>query len=285
MLNIKTLIAVLSICITTQAQDIYGEATYRSKVKMDNSWMDNNREITPERRKRIEQNMKRMGEKIYTLKFNRSQSVYSEEVALETPGERPGWGRMMGNIMGGDKFKDITQGTYTEQRDMMGKTFLIQDSIPHFDWKLTGESRKIGNYNAIKAIGTMPSGEFDWANWRRKKNDDDEQQKKDSLAVANGDIKALFDQPEQVQVIAWFTPEIPVQHGPDLYAGLPGLILEINAGNTTLLCSQITINPDQREDIKPAAKGQVVSQQEYDTTLKTKMEEMRQRWRSGRSRR
>ncbi|WP_438962202.1 GLPGLI family protein [Nonlabens sp.] len=289
MKKIVLFIAVVLSGATMTAQDMYGEATYMSKVKMDNSWMDNNRDITPERRKRIEENMKKMTEKTYVLKFNRTESTYKEEVALEAPGQRRGWGSMMGTMMAGEKYKDITGGTYTEQRDMMGKTFLIQDSIPQLAWKITGESRKIGNYMAMKATATMPSGEFDWANWRRKGRGKDEaaaaeQKRKDSIAQASGDLTAMFEKPDEVQVVAWFTPEIPVQHGPGIYGGLPGLILEVNSGNTTLLCSQITINPEERDEIKPAKKGDVVTQEEYDKTLKVKMDEMRQRWSGGRGR-
>ncbi|MGJ8683577.1 MAG: GLPGLI family protein [Nonlabens sp.] len=270
------------------AQEMYGEATYMSKVKTDMSWAEGNRDMTPERRKRIEENMKKMNEKIYILKFNRTESTYKEEVALEAPGQGRGWGGMMGTMMAGDKYKNITDGTYTEQRDMMGKTFLIQDSLPQLEWKITGESRKIGNYTAMRATATIPSGEFDWTNWRRRRGGNEEekaaQKKKDSIAQASGDLTAMFDKPDEIEVVAWFTPEIPVQHGPGIYGGLPGLILEVNAGNTTLLCSKITINPEEREEIKAAKKGDVVTQKEYDATLKQKMEEMRQRWGGGRGR-
>ncbi|MBF4984388.1 GLPGLI family protein [Nonlabens mediterrranea] len=288
MKKILLLIAVVLGATTMNAQEMYGEATYMSKVKMDNSWMEGDREMTPERRKRIEENMKRMTEKTYVLKFNRTESTYKEEVALEAPGQGRGWGGMMGTMMAGEKYKNINEGMYTEQRDMMGKTFLIQDSLPQLEWKITGESRKIGNYNAMKATATMPSGEFDWANFRRRRGGNAEeeaaQKKKDSIARADGDIEAMFEKPDEIVVTAWFTPEIPVQHGPDVYGGLPGLILEVNAGNTTLLCSQITINPEERDEIEPAKKGSVVTQEEYDATLKQKMEEMRQRWSGGRGR-
>lgn len=288
MKKIIFLIAVVMSVSAVSAQDMYGEATYMSKVKTDMSWMEGNREMTPERRKRIEENMKKMNEKTFILKFNRTESIYKEEVALEAPGQSRGWGSMMGTMMAGDKYKNITEGVYTEQRDMMGKTFLIQDSIPQLEWKITGESRKIGNYTAMRAVATIPSGEFDWSNWRRNSGGTEEekaaQKKKDSIAQASGDITAMFEKPDEVEVVAWFTPEIPVQHGPGVYSGLPGLILEVNSGNTTLLCSQITINPEEREEIKPAKKGDIVTQKEYDETLKVKMDEMRQRWSGGRGR-
>ncbi len=35
-----------------------------------------------------------------------------------------------------------------------------------------------------------------------------------------------------VEVVAWFTPEIPVSSGPSWYQGLPGLILEVSDDDT-----------------------------------------------------
>lgn len=281
-MNMKKIVLVLAavvVSFSAYAQDVYGEAVYMSKTKMDDSWMDGNRDITPEQRKRIEQRMKQFTEKTFILKFDRSQSIYKEDVALAAPGQSRGWGNMMGNMMGGEKYKNITEGTYTEQRDMMGKTFLIQDQLPSLNWQITGETRKIGNYDVIKAVATKESTGFDWSSWRRKKpSEDPEQRKKDSIAAMEGDTDAMFDKPDEIEIVAWFAPAIPVQHGPDVYGGLPGLILELNAGNTTLLCSEITINPEEREELAPATKGEVVTQKEYDETLTEKMNEMRKRW-------
>ena len=54
---------------------------------------------------------------------------------------------------------------------------------------------------------------------------------------------------------AWYTLQIPVSSGPAEYWGLPGLILEVNSGNTTILCSKIILNPnvykEEKEEVKP----------------------------------
>jgi len=267
------------------AQDIYGEATYMSKSQIDKSWMEGNREMTPELRKRIEDNLKKMSEKTFTLKFDRSQAVYTEDLELSTPGSGGGWGSMMGTMMAGEKHKDITNGTYTEQRDMMGKTFLIQDSLPKLEWTITGEQRKIGNYMAMKATATKRTTDLDWAQFRRRDTDKEaEEKKKDSIAQAQKSSVSLTDmivKPDTVEITAWFTPEIPVQHGPGEYGGLPGLILEVSDGKTIVLCSGIKLNPKDRTELKAAKKGDKVTQEEYDAILKVKMEEMSQRWRGG----
>ena len=46
----------------------------------------------------------------------------------------------------------------------------------------------------------------------------------------------------------------PVGHGPSEYWGLPGLILEVSAGETTMLCSKIIINPVEAIEIEAPKK-------------------------------
>lgn len=284
MKKISGLLALIALVYSnvTVAQDLYGEATYISKTSIDKSWMDENRDLTPERRKSIEENLKKMSEKVYLLQFTSNTALFKEEVALDAPGSGQNWGRFMGNMTGGDKFKDMTAGTFTEQRDMMGKTFLIKDKLPKYDWQITGESRKIGNYTAIKATATKQPDAFDFGNWRRRPaSENAEQKKKDSIAQANGNTDSMFDKPKEIVITAWFTPEIPVQHGPKEYGGLPGLILEVNEGKTVYLLTEIKLNPAERKEFKPATKGTVVTQAEYDTTLKVKTDEMQERFRGG----
>ena len=81
-------------------------------------------------------------------------------------------------------------------------------------------------------------------------------------------------------VTAWFTPEIPVKTGPADYYGLPGLILELNAGRTTMLCTEIAINPEESVSIAVPSKGKKVSRDEYNKIIKQKSEELRERFRN-----
>ena len=75
----------------------------------------------------------------------------------------------------------------------------------------------------------------------------------------------------------WYTLDIPVNHGPGDYWGLPGLILELNSGNTTVLCSKIVLNPKEKMEIKEPTKGKEVSLEEYDEIIQEKMKEMEER--------
>lgn len=281
MKNLFLLLAFLLMTCSSIAQEFYGEATYISKTTTDTGWMTEGREMSPQQKKQFEERMKKFGEKTFVLKFNRNESIYKEEKELSAPGQGGGrnWGNFMGTAMGGEKYKNLKDSQWIEQRDMMGKMFLIKDSIQQMKWKITGETRQIGQYQAIKAVGYKVNNEMDWSSFRRKGGTTDADKKKDSLALAEGKLDEVFEQDPGVQVTAWFTPQIPVQHGPAEYSGLPGLILEVSAGNTVLLCNKIVVNPDEKEDIAPADKGKETTEVEYNLLFKEKMEEMSQRFR------
>ena len=76
-------------------------------------------------------------------------------------------------------------------------------------------------------------------------------------------------------VEAWYTLQIPISHGPAEYWGLPGFILEVSSGNTTILCSEIIINPQDKIKIEAPEKGEIVGIDTYRETVRSKMQEMR----------
>jgi GLPGLI family protein len=84
----------------------------------------------------------------------------------------------------------------------------------------------------------------------------------------------LLPAPKDVVVTAWYTPQIPVSQGPGDFWGLPGLILEINNGGMTVLCSKITLNPKDKVEIKRPTKGEKVSSAEFEAIMMKKLEEM-----------
>ncbi|MBL4664220.1 MAG: GLPGLI family protein [Flavobacteriaceae bacterium] len=85
---------------------------------------------------------------------------------------------------------------------------------------------------------------------------------------------------ETVTVTAWYTPQIPVKNGPSQYNGLPGLILELNDGDLTILCSKVVLNPKSGLDIKEPKGGKVVTQEKFDQIMEKKMQEMEEQFKS-----
>ena len=281
-----TAFVFLTTFYSVQAQDFQGMAVYESKTstaEMMKNFGGGNREITPEMRASIEQNMKKMFEKTFVLNFDRTASIYKEEEKLDAPGQEGGRGRMMMSMMGGGgtQYKNVKEKMYSVDKEFFGKEFLIKDTLTNYKWVMTSESKKIGDYTCYKATAVIPTSSSDFRNFRMRGNREEEEKakaekKKDSID-ANKKTNLLEDieQIKEKTITAWYAPEIPINQGPENYWGLPGLILEVNDGTTILLCSKIVMNPKEKVEIKAPKKGKVVTQKEYDETVVSKMKEMR----------
>lgn len=274
--------AFLLVFIQTQAQkDFQGMAVYESKTSTSDfkDRMAGNKEITPDMQKMIEERMKKMFEKTFILNFDKSASIYKEEEKLDAPGGQGGGMRMMSSMMGGGGtfYKNVKDKSYIVDKEFMGKEFLVKDSLPKLNWKMESETRVIGGYNCFKATAVRPVSKSDFRNFRPKKEED---KKAEEAKTENKDKKTNFmdefDLPKEITITAWYTPEIPVNQGPENYWGLPGLILEVNDGKTVILCSKVVLNAKDKVEIKAPTNGKVISQKDYDETVVKKMEEMRQ---------
>ncbi len=260
--------------------DFLGKAYYMSKTSVD---MNNigRPGMSDEQKKQIAARMKSMFEKTYILTFNKTASIYKEEERLETPGQGRG-GRfrgMLSSLTGGDQYKNIKEKLILQDQELFGKQFLIKDSLRQINWVIGTETKQIGKYMCFKATATMANSDFDFTSFRRRP----ENKKQDSTQTHD-----TINSVKQIDVVAWYTLQIPINQGPGEYWGLPGLILEVNAGRTTILCSKIIMNPKEREGIKKPSKGKEVTRQEYNNILKKKVEEMRENFRrrgQGRNRR
>lgn len=74
------------------------------------------------------------------------------------------------------------------------------------------------------------------------------------------------------EITAWFVPEININDGPDVYYGLPGLILEIESENKIITATSVDLLAETATLVKAPSKGKKISQQDFDT-LKRKHEE------------
>lgn len=272
------------------AQNFQGMAVYESKTSTSDmsSNFRGNREVTPEMQKMIEERMKAMFEKTFILTFDRSSSIYVEEEKIETPGQQSGF-RFMSSMMGGGgtHYKNVKEKVFIVDKEFAGKEFLIQDPLPLLDWKLSGETKQIGNYTCFKATAVRPVSQSDFRNFRRKKEDVKKEENESDTKTEekkedrNTNFMDQWEMPKEIEVVAWYTPDIPISQGPENYWGLPGLILEVSDGKTVILCSKIVMNPKEKKEIKAPKKGKIVSQQEYDKIVAEKMEEWREMGRQG----
>lgn len=262
------------------SQEFQGKAYYQSKTSVGDMSFGG-RDMPEEQKKRMLERMKKMFEKTFVLTFDKSAATYLEEEKLEAPTNNGGRMRF-GGISAGKLYKNIKEQRYTKEAEMFGKVFLIKDELQKLDWKMGSETKKIGNYTCYKATAIKAIDSTDFASLRRKRENErkKEEAKRDSKE-GDSNLMIAIEEPKEIEITAWFTPEIPVSQGPAEYWGLPGLILELNAGNTAILCTKIVLNAEDKEEIKEPTKGKEVNQKEYDKILLEKMEEMSERFRGG----
>lgn len=240
------------------AQKFQGQATYFSKSKMElGRW---GARLSEAQKKQVAARLKNRLEKNYTLTFNAQESMFLEKEKIDAiSGATDSWG---GYFSRGDQYKNVKENQLVQSQEFYGKRFLIKDELYKIDWQLSSETKKIGNYTCYLAKAAVPSKElswysFSWSDLRRAENEDK-------------------DKEEPVTFVeAWYTPQIPVSHGPGEFWGLPGLILEVSSGNTTLLCSEIILNPEEKVSIKAPSKGKEITKKDYSATIIAKMADMR----------
>ncbi len=274
--NILAFIAVTVSALTMHAQDFQGMAVYESKTSTGDFKMEGN-QITPEMQKMIQERMMKAFEKTFILNFNKTASTYEEEEKLAAPGEENAGMKLMASFTGGGgkHYKNVKDRTFSIEKEIFGKEFLVKDTLAKINWKMETESKKIGNYTCYKATAVIPASKSDFRNLRRKADADKKQEKK----VTEQKTTNFMDQVEMakdVTVTAWYTPEIPINQGPENYWGLPGLILEVTDGRTMILCSKVVLNTKEKVEIKAPKKGQQVTQAEFDEIVQKKVKEMQE---------
>lgn len=252
-------ILALLITVTVAAQDFQGIAEYESKTTFDLEVSVDGQEGSID--EELKADLARAFEKKYTLHFDKFTSLYEEQEKLAPPVASGGFIREIKMPGDGRRYKNLKQKSYVMETDAFDKDFLIVDSLPKYDWQMTGETKKIGNYTCYKATAVV-------------KPETPEAPKEEKA------VNILGDADKETIITAWYTPDIPVSHGPANYWGLPGLILEVNVGRTVLLCSKVVINPKEKIEIKAPKKGEKVTQAEFDEIMEKKSQEMMEMYES-----
>ncbi|OSZ82687.1 hypothetical protein CAP35_05325 [Chitinophagaceae bacterium IBVUCB1] len=117
-------------------------------------------------------------------------------------------------------------------KNVYEQKFLVEDSMRKIEWKIYDEIRTIANYKCRKAVGKM------------------------------------FD---SVFVVAYYTEDIMVSGGPEMFSGLPGMILQIAIPrmHTTWIAQKIELIKPKDTDFAISDKGKKMNQKEMHETLKT----------------
>ena len=257
--KILTFVLILYIPYSFQGQNFQGKAIYKSKSKMElGSW---GARMSEAQKKQVAERLKNRLEKTYILTFNMQEAMFLEDDKIDAiSGATDSWGSYFSR---GHQYKNVKENTLVQAQEFYGKRFLVKDSLYKIDWNMGTETKKIGNYTCYKAKAFVPKQELEWYNFSwsdiRNNTEDNTEKPEENLIV----------------VEAWYTPQIPVAQGPAEFWGLPGLILEVSSGNTTLLCTEIEINTKETVKIEAPDKGTEITKTAYNETIKKKMIEMR----------
>lgn len=140
--------------------------------------------------------------------------------------------RMMGETPAKDNivFTDMSTQRVTASKKVYEQRFLIEDSVRTMSWKIMDEIRIISNFKCRKAVSKYC---------------------------------------DSVYVVAFYTDEIPVSGGPEMFAGLPGMILQVAIPrlHTTWTATKIELVAPQAADLKAPDKGKKVSQKDIYTDV------------------
>lgn len=131
-------------------------------------------------------------------------------------------------------YVDLKKKKKTVQVDLMSRYFIIQSALDKYEWKLGTEQRKIQGYVCQQA--TTKKGEE--------------------------------------TITAWFAPEIPVSVGPDVYGGLPGIILAVDInGENVLLATSVDLSAPDDKKISIPKDGKKIKQKAFDKIFEEKLAE------------
>jgi GLPGLI family protein len=130
--------------------------------------------------------------------------------------------------------RDFEKEKKTELIEMLGKTYIIEDSLTAPRWKVLNQIKDVNGHVCM-------------------------------LAVTEDTIK-------KQQIKAWFAHDIPVPAGPEQYFGLPGLImeLEINDGDVVVTTTKVEMKPVGEEiNLPKKMKGKKLTYKGYRELLHT----------------
>lgn len=249
-----TLLVMIGLIIQSHGQQLQGVATYKAHRKVDLK-MDNDK-MSDDIKKQIQEQLRKQFQQEYTLKFNNHESIYKKEDKLDAPNPMASSGFII-NVSESSSiyYKNVKEKRYSKKTEMFGKVFLIKDSLSQLKWQLVNETKNIGEYTCFKATYT--------------------DEVTSNTMNEKGEMETIK---KPKTVVVWYTPQIPISNGPLEYYGLPGLILDVDDGDLTLVCTKIVLNPAEGIEILEPDKGKQVSKEEFQEISDKKIKEQMERF-------
>ena len=253
--------SAMLIAISSFAQVKEGKILYERTMQMQIRISDDN----PAFQNMIPKERKDKFELFFTEGKSLWQAVEEDGQDDETAFGDGGGMRMVFRMPGTNDiiFHNVADSKKVEQRELAEKNYIITDSIRKLSWKVTGETRSILGHNCMKATSQRMQESF-------------------RMTMDNGETKRekVMD---TLNIVAWFTNEIPGSFGPESYQGqLPGTILEVeinngtNSGrNSSFKATEISQKIDVAK-VKEPTKGKKATPEEFAKEREKMMQEMMQ---------
>jgi|GEM_PF-961509 len=174
----------------------------------------------------------------YILIANPEESFFEQEEALKKESDSPLEHILSRSVQRFTSFNEMVYAKHNVDsivfaRNILNQDFTVKREYFNFNWILKKETRKILNFNVMKAEGSYYH------------------------PVTNKELK----------VEAWYIPSIPIQSGPDIFMGLPGLIAEVNLHGAVVRVKKIEKNVNLK--IEKVDDLKAISQQEFEYLIKS----------------
>lgn len=134
-------------------------------------------------------------------------------------------------------FSDFASQKVIAIKNVFEQKFLVQDSMRKIEWKAKDEIRIIADYKCRKAVGIIC---------------------------------------DSVYVVAFYAEDIPLSGGPEMFGGLPGMILELAIPrlHTTWVADKIELTiPKDSEFSISLKKGKSVTQKTMNETIQSSLKD------------
>lgn len=236
------------------SQSLTGRAFYQASnqimIRIDSA------DMSPEEITEAHEIMKKPWQRDFVLSFTQTESNWQQLPNMEKSNASQSSDGMTVSLSGREDdmlYKNVADQRYIQEQEFMGRDFLIADSLAAEDWELGQETKQIGDYTAQKA------SYFKIVDSRRFSTD-------------MAEMEAVKD---TIQVTVWYTPQIPVPHGPENYFGLPGLILEVHNGGRSFYCEKIELNPSADPvEIRVPKQGKEMGSAEFQAMQEESIRQM-----------
>lgn len=222
--------------VITWAQATQGVVVYERKVNM-------HAKLGPDQEE-MKQFLPEFQTSKHQLFFSATESVYkafteeNEDLEIEHSPEEGMQVKIRMKAPENVVYRNFADSKTVEVRDFMGKKYLIEEESTPRAWRIAPEQKDILGYLCQKAI--------------------------------------FEDAENERTIVAWFAPALACPSGPEGFAHLPGLILEvnINGGEEVYELNKLELKKLAEGTIAPPTEGKSISREKFEEIQEERLREM-----------